>query len=1105
MVSIILQVMNQSFFKSSNWYFANTLIERITSLSTQKKAPQITNSINTKLAQERMQQWKAQFPCSIESYFQERLKIDGITESEFLSLLGESSETVYQRQPATPTWLAELSNAFSIFPLETSRPLPQTFQKEAMCGLLNIIEPLIQQALERIRGEVQKLVQSESILPFNSENIEDILCAYLPQQLLNILSRTMVLELNVARLQGLLKGNTPDERFHSFVEQLRQPDVALAILQEYPVLARQITICLNNWVNYSLEFLAHLCNDWDKIQTIFIPEKDLGKLVAFDSNVGDRHREGRSVLIARFSSGLQIVYKPKSLAVDVHFQEFLTWLNERGDHPPFRTLKILDCGTYGWVEFVSAKGCTSIDEIWRFYERQGGYLALLYLLEATDFHSENIIASGEYPMLLDLEALFHQRVGDLDVTKAKERVINTFSNSVFSTGLLPYRTWLNAESEGVDVSGLGAFAGQMIPYELPKWQGVGTDEMHLVRQKQELPKNENRPTLNGRDVNLLDYTDAIVNGFTQIYQLLLKHCQELLSDESPLSRFAEDEVRIVIRSTSTYSLLLYEGFHPDMLRNALERDRLFDRLWSEIETDPRLIKIIPTERDDLQKGDVPMFLTRPNSCDLWTSSGERIVGYFDKTGETLVQERAQQLSQADLEKQLWVIRASLATSSMEADRQRVWPAYSLTEPQTKTNQTRLLAAARAVGDRLETLAFHGESDISWIGITVTEKGGWMLAPVGIDIYDGVSGIALFLAYLGTVTGEQKYTKLAQSALTTLRQQVKEAQPYLTSIGSFNGWGGMIYTLTHLAKLWNQPDLLVEAEELVELCSDLIEQDEMLDIIGGTAGYLASLMTLYRCKSASRTLAAAIECGEHLLAKAQPMKHGIAWVNNNIGTTPLTGFSHGVAGIASVLLELAAQTGEHRFRVAALEAINYERSLFRPEVGNWPDLRNFTDQVLGNKDNNCTCMTAWCHGAPGIGLARLSSLPYIDDAEIRSEINTALKTTIAHGFGNNHSLCHGDLGNLELLLQASLTLDDPQWKTQVDRFAAIILESIDQHGWLCGVPLGVETPGLMTGLAGIGYELLRLAAPESVPSVLGLEPPKVNNSVQKQIEYAIATQ
>jgi lantibiotic modifying enzyme len=134
------------------------------------------------------------------------------------------------------------------------------------------------------------------------------------------------------------------------------------------------------------------------------------------------------------------------------------------------------------------------------------------------------------------------------------------------------------------------------------------------------------------------------------------------------------------------------------------------------------------------------------------------------------------------------------------------------------------------------------------------------------------------------------------------------------------------------------------------------------------------------------------------------------------------------------------------------------------------------------------MTPWCHGAPGIGLARLCSLRHLDDEAIRAEIDTALQTTLAKGFGGNHSLCHGDLGNLELLLQASQVLAEPQWHAQVDRIAAIILESISRDGWLCGTPLGVESPGLMTGLAGIGYGLLRLAEPTRVPCVLVLAPP-----------------
>jgi lantibiotic modifying enzyme len=52
------------------------------------------------------------------------------------------------------------------------------------------------------------------------------------------------------------------------------------------------------------------------------------------------------------------------------------------------------------------------------------------------------------------------------------------------------------------------------------------------------------------------------------------------------------------------------------------------------------------------------------------------------------------------------------------------------------------------------------------------------------------------------------------------------------------------------------------------------------------------------------------------------------------------------------------------------------------------------------------MTAWCHGAPGIGFSRLKSLGHLDNPEIREEIDTALVTTLEQGFGHDHSLCHG---------------------------------------------------------------------------------------------------
>ncbi|MBW4564991.1 MAG: type 2 lantipeptide synthetase LanM family protein [Mojavia pulchra JT2-VF2] len=1078
--------MNKADIGLSDWYRAITLSERITSLKSVNN--QTSNLvINADIAQRRIQRWKSQSPFTTDSKFAQRLAIDSITEEEFIYLLNEPIEAVQSRFSNTPEWLIEISQAFAHSDFSSS-PLPEELQGEEVAGFLDAIAPLMNQGLAQLRQGLQTLIQTHPCLPFDPSTVEALLFANLPEQLLRVLSRTMVLELNVARLRGLLQGDTSQERFQSFLQRLRQPEIVISLLQEYPVLARQLLISINRWVSFSLEFLQHLCTDWSDICTTFSPDVNPGVLVQIDGGIGDTHRGGRAVLIAKFSSGFQVVYKPKSLAVDVHFQQLLEWLNQRGNHPPFRTLKILNQGTYGWVEFVTAQGCINPEELQRFYERQGGYLALLYAIEATDFHMENLIASGEHPILVDLESLFHPQISDIEINKSDQLAFKTIGYSVLRVGLLPQRLWANAESEGIEMSGLGGKSGQMTLHTVPYLEAMGTDEMRVARERMPISGSNNRPTLNDVEVNVLDYAEAIITGFTTIYQLLLQYRNELLSKNSPLAVFAEDEVRFILRPTYTYALLLHESYHPDLLRNALERDYFFDRLWLDIEQQPYLAKVIAAERDDLWQGDIPMFTTRPNSRAIWSSSNQQIPDFSSESGMALVQRRLQQLSDADLTRQLWFIHASLTTLAMAGDRVQ-FSSYHVIEPQNNASHEQLLAAAQAVGEHLEALALHGEKDVSWIGLTLIKEKHWTLAPLGIGLYDGLPGVILFLAYLGAVTDENHYTALAKSAFSMMQFQLESGKSFIKAIGGFEGWGGVIYTLTHLGILWNESALLAEAETLVELLPDLIVKDEHLDIVGGAAGCLKSLISLYHCRPSQRTLSAAIQCGEQIICQAKAMEQGIGWVSLWGRKLPLTGFSHGAAGIASALLELSALTGDPRFHTTALAAIEYERSLFRPEVGNWPDLRDFYSSVVGDKDDTQPiCMTAWCHGAPGIGLGRLRSLPYVDNAKIRTEIDTALKTTLAHGFGSNHSLCHGDLGNLELLLQASLTLGDPQWKTQIARLTAIILESINQHGWLCGVPLGVETPGLMTGLAGIGYGLLRLAEPTRVPSVLVLEPP-----------------
>src|SRR5207249_4187389 len=100
-----------------------------------------------------------------------------------------------------------------------------------------------------------------------------------------------------------------------------------------------------------------------------------------------------------------------------------------------------------------------------------------------------------------------------------------------------------------------------------------TDEMVVVRRRAKMGGWSNLPSLNGTAVRVLDHADEVDTGFTAMYRLLLRHRTELLAPDGPLECFAQDEVRVIMRSTSTYARLLQESFHPGMLRDASERER----------------------------------------------------------------------------------------------------------------------------------------------------------------------------------------------------------------------------------------------------------------------------------------------------------------------------------------------------------------------------------------------------------------------------------------------------------------------------------------------------------------------------------------------------
>lgn len=177
--------------------------------------------------------------------------------------------------------------------------------------------------------------------------------------------------------------------------------------REYNVLARLIATVAGQWVDMAAEFLARLAHDGETIRAEFHPGGESGPVADLQTRLSDPHHGGRTVMILTFTSGLKLVYKPRDIGLEAAWFGLLEWLNRNGAPLPLRPLRVLNRSTHGWVEFAEHSPCGNEEEARRYYRRSGMLLCLVYLLGGTDCHYQNVIASGEQPVLVDLEAVMH--------------------------------------------------------------------------------------------------------------------------------------------------------------------------------------------------------------------------------------------------------------------------------------------------------------------------------------------------------------------------------------------------------------------------------------------------------------------------------------------------------------------------------------------------------------------------------------------------------------------------------------------------------------------------------------------------------------------------
>ncbi|MEH2084218.1 MAG: type 2 lanthipeptide synthetase LanM family protein [Nostoc sp.] len=902
------------------------------------------------------------------------------------------------------------------------------------------------------------------------------------------------------RTLGKITTTRSNEQYKLFIEEMLNGGL-LSFFQDYPVLARLVATITDFWVDATGEFLGRLASDWLEIQQIFSAEAELGQIVAVKTSLSDQHRQGRSAIALQFASGLKLVYKPKDLGIEQAYNQLLAWLNDRGAPLSFKLLTAINHSTYGWVEYVEHLPCKDQAEASRYYQRSGMFLCLAYVLKGTDFIDDNIIACREHPVPIDMEMLLNHRIcGKIGDEDAYSLAYEQLHSSVLDTAFLP-RWLLVSTGQCIDTSGLGGGRQQQTPLKVLKWQNINTDNMALRYEYDRRRARANVPFLDGVNLSPNDYLEEVVDGFRQMYQFLMEHQSTVLGADGPLATLAHQQVRFPFRETKIYSLLLEASLKLEMLRDGADRSIQLDFLsreqfWNDnlkglySNSKQDLWQLIKAEQEALEQLDIPLFTTSANSDTVTIAPNQTIEKCFAKPSIHLVIAHFQQLSKEDLEQQINFIRGSLyAHSATQFDGSLLAENLALSiEDVPPLTQKELVLQAVAIATNLQKLAIRSPNgSATWIALGyIIEVERFQLQPLGYNLYDGSCGIALFLAALAKVQGDPEYRDLALAALQSLRQylQSRESSQAIAKqigIGGAVGCGSLVYALARISQFLDEPALMNDAAKAAALLtSERLTTDRNYDVISGAAGAILGLLALYRMTGEPEVLEQAILGGHHLLDCRVASDSGFkAW--KTLSGKLLTGFSHGAAGIAYALLRLYESSGDACFLEAATEAIAYERSVFSPEAGNWPDLRNSVSR--GGKPN---FTSSWCHGALGIGIARLGSLGILDTPEVRQDIETALKTTQQVSWQGVDHCCCGNSGRIDLLLTAGNYLSRPELIADAQKQAAWMVTRAIQTGFFRfndKVQGDTYSPGFYIGTTGIGYELLRLAHPNLLPSVL----------------------
>lgn len=1000
-----------------------TKICRATSI--RERIEKLVPVYNFNYTEDNLSKWIARRSICTKESFEYSLKVNNITKEDFnigIKTLNEKDESILSKKAKKSSWFKLTEE---ILMLED----PFDIEEIKTIDFSYIIRFHLNYFSERIK--------KYNFNDFVIDNKHPFLI-HLAEDLTNIIVKTVVYDLHELKKKIIFAGNSSQERFVYYMKyRFGKQQLVFKFLEDYPVLMR----LLANRVNFSIENYKKFCDSIEESLLDFQEKfkiKPPYQVTELSLGAGDSHSKGKTVILFEIN-GEKFAFKEKNLIVGTRFNHFLNFISEKTGKK-FKTVKRITRDDYTFEEFITQKEVQNEEEIENFYTRFGEYIALTYLLCSNDLHFENLVAHGEYPTLIDIETII-QNENPLEKSDNPFYLLSMKKYmSVLSTALLPMKFQENRIEplvEGINKGiRMSAFDGreQKLPYKTLGIVHPNTDKVRFEYIEQVLSGANNLPMFNGKEIDGSKYIGNIIEGFKSMSFFFINNKKEVVDKIEEL--FSNVLVRNVIKSTQKYCDMLNYAYHPKCMVDFSEREKLFENLWSYSYQEKAPIQ---SEILDMLNNDVPIFFNNTSNRDLIDSDGKRYKNYYSDTAINRVKEKIQSYDLSEYRYQ--ELRLKLAFEVQEEETETFYFGNETNE--ILNNIVNELWKRARINNKKTLITFED--------YTLEASGELDYSMLNSEFYDGLSGIYLFLLY---------YVQCFENEKALLMKEILERQLFVypkkanNEISVYHGKYSVLYPLLEKIKLEKKDSDIKFAKKLVE---DIKEFSKVKpDWIAGAAGMIKVLINYYTLTK-----------DKFFLNKAIALADAI-----DIEKIELCGFSHGYSGIIYALYSLYLETKNSNYIYLITSCLDLENEHF--ELNHWKDLR---------KEKNTT--SQWCHGTVGIGYTRLllKEHGYKND-KYDSDLNKCVRHVLS-SISIESGLCHGEVGRYSFLEQLSKSNSiDYEFIELVNTKKIDILNSIlkeitveafDNHPKL----------GLMTGITGIGYELLRTLYKE-IPDVLTLE-------------------